>query len=658
MNGMRLLLAVALVGVSACGEEGPPIPCGTLPGFTLYVGESTMVSPCFTGEALPLVYSVDTTDPDIVSVSLSASSIELMAGKVGQAIITITATDVNGKSAQQVTPVDVPNRPPEVLEVPIPEQMPLWNIYRFHLPDFIIDRDNQALTFDLMRTDTEKLNVSLAGGTLVVRALNRGETDGIVIRATDTEGEDTRVMMPVVVSHPLLYITQGSHGRKRDEPLMAGRRGLLRLFLVADEFGVAMPDVRITIRHRSGLVLQSYDMPGEGMVPLYLDEGDLNQSVNVPVDARFIQNGATVEVDIAETEDLTIPRDIEAVLTVLEVRKLDLTMVPVIFGSDSTAIEEVRQMKERGGDHPLLYQATKLLPVNEVEVFDHDPIHASEDVNDQYETIHRIREVWEREGRRGIYMGLIPFPIGNGRSVLTGQAYTRGARVGFSIISSRTIGHEMGHIFSLNHAPCGNPADVDPYFPYADGTIGIWGYRFETMELLPPTDLDIMGYCGGVWISDYDFGKALRRRSSSGFEPAYQTQVLVVQGWIDEAGNPHLQPAYYVTDTPSRIIDGPYSLTLTGPGGELLTYGFAPDRLADGPGATFYHRIPVWWFSDLRAIELRTPTGVVAIIDEQTDRPYTIVMENGRVISAGPGEPPEARLGREVIFSRGLPKRR
>ena len=658
MNGMRLLLAVALVGVSACGEEGPPIPCDTLPGFTLYVGESTRVSPCFIGEALPLAYSVDTTDPDIVSVSLSASSIELMAGKVGQAIITITATDVNGKSAQQVTRVDVPNRPPEVLEVPIPEQMPLWNIYRIYLPDFIIDRDNQALTFDLMRADSEKLNVSLSEDTLEVRALNRGETDGIVIRATDTEGKDIRVLMPVVVSHPLLYITQSSHGRKRDEPLMAGRRGLLRLFLVADEFGVAMPDIRITIRHQSGLVLQSYDMPGEGVVPLYLDESDLSQSVNVLIDARFIQNEATVEVAIAETEDRTIPRDIEVMLTVLEVRKLNLTMVPVIFGSDSTAIEKVRQIKEQGGDHPLLYQATKLLPVNEVEVLDHDPIYASEDVNDQYETIHRIRELWEREGRRGIYMGIIPFPIGNGRYVLTGQAYTQGARVGFSIISSRTIGHEMGHIFSLNHTPCGNPDDVDPNFPYADGMIGIWGYRFETMELVPPTDKDIMGYCGGLWISDYDFGKALRRRASSGFEPADQTEVLVVQGWIDAAGNPRLQSAYYVIDTPSQITEGPYNLTLTGPGGELLTYGFEPDGLADSPGATFYHRIPVRWFSDLRSIELRTPTGEVAIIDEQTDQPYTIVIENGRVVSMGPGEPPEAQLDREVIFSRGLPKRR
>lgn len=74
-----------------------------------------------------------------------------------------------------------------------------------------------------------------------------------------------------------------------------------------------------------------------------------------------------------------------------------------------------------------------------------------------------------------------------------------------------TFAHEIGHNLSLMHAPCGGPANVDPRFPYSGGTIGVWGYRPSTREVIAQDVPDLMSYCGGgsEWISDYHFEKAL-----------------------------------------------------------------------------------------------------------------------------------------------------
>jgi hypothetical protein len=76
--------------------------------------------------------------------------------------------------------------------------------------------------------------------------------------------------------------------------------------------------------------------------------------------------------------------------------------------------------------------------------------------------------------------------------------------------------HEVGHVFSLLHTGAGtDPSnDVDPSYPYPNGTLGVWGYDILDRVLVPPTDQDMMSY-GNLrpWISDYS---ATRRSSPTG----------------------------------------------------------------------------------------------------------------------------------------------
>jgi hypothetical protein len=86
------------------------------------------------------------------------------------------------------------------------------------------------------------------------------------------------------------------------------------------------------------------------------------------------------------------------------------------------------------------------------------------------------------------------------------------AVVGFGgFTTQETVAHDVGHTMGRAHSPCGGPANVDPKFPYSDGTDGVQGYRLSDGSLVPSYVADVMSYCPPEWISDYTY-KALATR--------------------------------------------------------------------------------------------------------------------------------------------------
>jgi hypothetical protein len=75
-----------------------------------------------------------------------------------------------------------------------------------------------------------------------------------------------------------------------------------------------------------------------------------------------------------------------------------------------------------------------------------------------------------------------------------------------------TMVHEIGHALGRNHAPCNNAPGADPSFPYASGTIGVWGLDLLNNRLYDPAQArDFMGYCSPSWISDFNYARLFDR---------------------------------------------------------------------------------------------------------------------------------------------------
>lgn len=650
----------------ACADDRPPTPCvAVLPETDVYVGDTEHVAACFNSSALPLTFQAESSDPAIVGAQVAGGLVALTGERVGDAVVTIQATDVNGLSASQHLLAVVPNRRPRIVRT-LEVDVPLWTISRVLLTDYIYDPDRETLDYELeLRSDDPTvLKAEAVGDTLVLTSFKRGKVV-IAITATDQSQETVKLEGEFSVQKALALITQAAHSRSSHVPLVANREGLLRLFLETERIAVDMPGATATLYHRDGKPIRSIPLESDAtLVPGKIDEADLGSSLNAFVDGAFLgPNTARLVIDIDETVDERIPRRIEMPLDVRELPDLNWTLVPVIQGSDSSAIGKVAEMVADPESSPLLELTLHALPIRGHRISGRDPMVLPVDAGQSaqmqamFTYLNQIRAL---EGGLGKYMAVTPSAIGR----YGGQAYL-GASTAWAVAQPVTIAHELGHNFNLMHAPCGNVAGTDGAFPHRDGRIGVWGFNFASQTVFGPDRPDLMGYCfNRPWISDYHFDRALRYREDSGSSTRRSNlprRVLVVSGWIDATGTPALEPALYADGLPTRVSGDSHQVTgRDADGGTLFAYRFDPPVLMDGPsiGSGFAHTIPVTWGgAELTSITLEGPGGV-AVLDPDTDEPLSIIMRDGQVrtimrgVVATPTSPDE-----RVIFSRGIPRR-
>jgi hypothetical protein len=136
--------------------------------------------------------------------------------------------------------------------------------------------------------------------------------------------------------------------------------------------------------------------------------------------------------------------------------------------------------------------------------------------------------------------------------------------------------HEFGHNYGLGHAPCGQPATVDSAYPYPEGRLGPQAL-FDSVEdkLLPSSGTDVMGYCNGVWFSDFNVQR-LQARLETLYKPLPKVAstaaldgggapteapslpnqpMLMVSGSMNRQGEVSLQPLHLATGlTPTAPV--------------------------------------------------------------------------------------------------------
>ena len=477
------------------------------------------------------------------------------------------------------------------------------------------------------------------------------------------------------------YLTQAVQSRDYPVALVEGEKALLRAFVTAANPGKAtMPPV-VARFYRDGREVHEVEIPATSHpIPKKVAEGILKASANAEIPGRVVRPGLelVVEVDPDGTLDDSvgvvkrIPAEGRLAIDVRKMPLFDLTLIPFLWTEDpdSSLIGTVKAMAADPQNHELLKQTADLMPVGDFEATAHAPVET--DSNSGVSVLVQTGAIRTLEGGTGHWMGMLPR-----FSDVSGVAYAPG-RTSASVPRSRVIVHELGHNFSLRHAPCGVLIPLDSqYFPYRDGRIGAWGYAvravkgFAKGQLVPPTVKDLMSYCGNPeWISDYHFNKARRyrlksepqeRRRNAAGAPA---RSLLLWGGVDSTATLHLEPAF-VVDAPPTLPEaaGDYELEgRTADGAVLFSLAFAMPRIADaGEGAGgFAYVLPIrpeW--GRLASITLSGPEGDVTM-DGGTDSPMAIYRDrrSGQVRAMLRGDAPRpgwAGSGFDVFRSRGIP---
>ena len=474
---------------------------------------------------------------------------------------------------------------------------------------------------------------------------------------------------------PAAYLVQAVQSRTDPVPVVAEKEALLRVFVTATRTTTeSLPPARATF-YVDGSRTYSVNIDGRSeTIPTEINEGSLDQSLNVTIPDAVIEEGLSVVIDIDPDSTIDagilaarrIPENGELDLGVEAVPDFELTAIPFLYTKDpdSSVLDVVEDMESDEEDHELLHDTYDLLPIEEMSVGDHDPVEIDSD--DLVNVLYRTRAIRAAEGGSGYWLGL----MAKERRGVIGVAFRPGTSSA-SILDASTIAHELGHNISLWHAPCGGPSRVDPNYPHDYGYIGAWGYDHRGDSLVDKDEArDLMTYCDPAWISDYHFEKAADYRIAQAMKDEATSgrtgPSLLVWGSRSASGELSMDPAL-VVEGRSLLPDAPgdYALTgLDGAGRELLSISFdmeEPDDAEEGTGV-FVFLLPAQpGWEELASLALSGPGDALFTLDGGTESTMALIRDarsgQVRAIRGDFNERPDVPSGYVVRWSRGIPDR-
>jgi hypothetical protein len=430
-----------------------------------------------------------------------------------------------------------------------------------------------------------------------------------------------------------MQLTQSTQSVTGDIPLVQGRDAFLRVFALANEANSAAPNVRVRL-FQSGALVSTLAIPAPGSsTPTAKDESKLNSSWNVKIPGSFIQAGLAVLADVdpenavAEKNetDNSFPKDGTAQSEDVETASiLKLRFVPVKQAANGLQGDVSEANKARFLD---LTQRIHPLPSIDADVHaaytttTTGPLQSDNGNGAWVTVLEEMDALRVAEGTDRTYFGVVRIDYAFG---VAGIGFIGApSALGYDDVQdgSRVVAHELGHTWGRFHSPCANPPQVDPDYPYLDGSIGVFGVDVAKGELKSSSLPDIMGYCGNPWISDYNYRaieafRSAQQASAVATAAAREQPCLLVWGRIVD-GRPVLEPAFEVVTRP-RMPDasGPYSVEgLTTDGARVFGLSFDATPVADDPrGArAFAFAVPLDQRSSARlgGLRLAGPGGAV-----------------------------------------------
>src|SRR5258708_5295906 len=458
---------------------------------------------------------------------------------------------------------------------------------------FTVNSSTQMTATVATATTSGKVTVTTAGGT-GTSASNFTVTSGGTTLDLSIEG---------------LYVTQATQEYPNPVvPLVQNRSAWVRVFVKANQANIVTPQVKVDFINGTTTNTLTINASASS-VPLSIDPSNATASWNMAVPAGWMQPGAHVSATVDPTNAIAeadeTNNSFSQSLDVRALKTWKVTLVPVhttdgnvgtVVGGGRAAADWVDFAKRI---HPV--PDTIDLVVGSVMNSSVATL-KSDDSDGSWDTV--LSEVNAKRTADGAtdryYYGAVHTTYNSG---VAGLGYIPNqpngqfeSAIGWDVIGSfpQVLAHEGGHNFGRHHSPCGNPAGVDPNYPYTGAIIGGPGWDvFASSNNLKgaSTYVDMMSYCSPVWVSDYTYVGVLNWRSLSpigivvnGADVSVPTgDALLVWGQI-ENDKLILEPAFRIPANRRLATPGPYTWEARDSAGHVLaSVSFDAAEVADVP---------------------------------------------------------------------------
>ncbi|MFZ5471713.1 MAG: M66 family metalloprotease [Myxococcota bacterium] len=390
----------------------------------------------------------------------------------------------------------------------------------------------------------------------------------VVLSAIDAVGQRVSQALIVTARAPVgdLSISKVEWGQSvisSTPRLVEGKPALLRIHALGDRANIAGVAVRAE-GFRNGVSLGTVSLTGPASPPTAEVPGTLAQQYRGTVPDTWVAPNLEVRVEVDPGDTLAETDETNNTLTVQPTvgagNEVFITLVPVVHAGQPARLnlnvdEAMRQL-----------WPVKRAPTQTRAPYTFGGTLGATSATVWAQLLGELAQVRQADGSRRYYYGLVRVGYSNG---IAGIGYLgQPAAVGRDD-SIETAVHEVGHNMNRAHAPCGNPDQPDPSFPYASARLGSFGYDFVSGALIAPTAAyDVMSYCSPEWVSDFNYRAVqtfLEQNPPSSVGAPPQADVLMFSGRVS-ATRVELGPVQRVLGTPSVPRDGPYTLRVTSMG--------------------------------------------------------------------------------------------
>jgi hypothetical protein len=336
--------------------------------------------------------------------------------------------------------------------------------------------------------------------------------------------------------------------------LVPGKTTMVRAYVVSDVTGTAAPAVQLTAFNGSS-PLGTIPMTGPATLPqlaagLPVPDGlryDESRTFNAILPTSWVAAGLRVRIDIGSSASA------EATPQIGTSTQINLVLVPLVSGPNVPSLPSVASVVDE-----LARRLT--LPRESINVSLRAPYTVSStadgiDTSTEWSNVlAELENLRRKEAPSKHYYGFVKPMVSAG---IAGIGYINFIGAGTPSLSAmgwdgsraswaKTFVHELGHNFSRRHAPCGGASGADVNYPYPGGALSATPLYESIANRIqsPANQYDIMGYCNGVWFSDYNLREVQRfmeaqpqsagNVAGTGFDAG--GELIVVAGRIDAEG--------------------------------------------------------------------------------------------------------------------------